>query len=78
MSEFQEGDFYMAEVQETEDGTGYTNVTHIKKEDMKQLNDPNCTHNFVPDHEDETDFYVAMVCTLCPQGYLKTKNPTKK
>jgi hypothetical protein len=45
-------------------------TTVIKKEDMVQLNDPNCEHQWEPDPTEDTDFYFGIKCKLCPVGKL--------
>lgn len=30
-------------------------------------------HDFVEDPSDQTEFYIAVICTLCHRGYLKRK-----
>jgi hypothetical protein len=49
------------------------NVQVIKKEDMKQLNDPNCVHEWEPDHSEDTDYVYGIKCKLCPIGKLIRK-----
>jgi hypothetical protein len=49
------------------------NVQVIKKEDMKQLNDPNCVHEWEPDHSEDTDYVYGIKCKLCPIGKLIQK-----
>lgn len=51
----------------------YGKTQVIKKEDMVMITNPDCEHEFEPDHEDETDYYLAMKCKNCPQGYLARK-----
>ena len=45
----------------------------FKKEDMVTLTKADCKHEFEPDHDDETDYYLAMKCKNCPQGFLQRK-----
>lgn len=48
-------------------------VERISKKDIRPINDPKCKHEFVEDPGDQTDFYIAMTCKHCIQGYLKPK-----
>lgn len=75
-------DILIAEVDPTmpptvdEDGKkhfAYGKTQLIKKEDMVVITSNDCQHEFEPDHDDETDYYVAMSCKHCPRGYLKKK-----
>lgn len=51
----------------------YGKTETIKKEDMVVLTNADCRHEFEPDHDDETDHYIAMSCKYCPLGYLQRK-----
>lgn len=42
----------------------------VKKEDMRQLNDPDCEHQWEPDHSEDTDFVFGIKCKNCPLGKL--------
>lgn len=56
------------------DQDGLTEI--IDRRQLVPLNDVECTHEtYVVDHSDETDSYVAMVCSnsQCPVGYLQSK-----
>lgn len=59
------------------DSGEFGTVEKIAKKDIKPVNDPLCKHEFVEDPRDQTDYYIAMMCTKCPLGYLKPKNPQK-
>jgi len=51
-------------------------VEIIDRRQLVPLNDVDCKHEtYVVDHSDETDDYVAMVCSnsQCPVGYLQSK-----
>lgn len=48
-------------------------VTVIKKEDMVQLNDPNCVHEWQPDKTEDTEHYFGIKCKKCPIGKLIQK-----
>lgn len=50
----------------------------FKKENMVTLTKAHCHHQFEPDHDDETDYYIAMKCKLCPQGFLARKKGIDK
>lgn len=48
----------------------------IDRRQLVPINDTECTHpEFVPDPTDETEEFIAMVCTNdnCPVGYLASK-----
>jgi hypothetical protein len=50
----------------------------IRKEDLKRLNDPNCTHkNVVRDDSDTIGDAVAWVCKGCGRGTFLPKHITK-
>lgn len=51
----------------------YGETKVFKKQDQVVLTKSDCKHEFIPDHEDETDYYIAMTCRHCPQGYLQKK-----
>lgn len=67
-----ENEIYISEVTGFDDegkpAVGSSQV--IKKEDMKQLNDPNCEHEWEPDHSEDTDFVFGIKCKNCPVGKL--------
>lgn len=70
-----ENDFTITEVAGFDESgemvMGETQV--IKKEDMKTLNDPNCEHEWEPDHSEDTDLVYGIKCTKCPVGKLIRK-----
>lgn len=45
----------------------------IKKEDMVQLNDPNCVHDWQPDHSEDNEHVFGIKCSKCPVGKLIRK-----
>lgn len=51
----------------------YGKTEIIRKEDMQVITDASCQHEYEPDHDDETDYYIAMSCTKCPHGILQRK-----
>jgi hypothetical protein len=70
-----ENDFTITEVAGYDDAgemvMGESQV--IKREDMKQLNDPNCEHQWEPDPSEDTDYVFGVRCKLCPVGKLVRK-----
>lgn len=52
--------------------TGEGTRTDMSK--VPPLFDADCRHDYQADHTDETDHYIAMVCTKCHRGYLKRKH----
>lgn len=54
-----------------DDGKPATGDTFVvKKEDMRQLNDPDCEHEWEPDPSEDTDFVYGIKCKNCPIGKL--------
>jgi len=51
-------------------------VEIVDRRQLIPINDVDCKHEtYVVDHSDETDEYVAMMCSNnnCPVGYLQSK-----
>lgn len=70
-----ENDLYITEVAgQDENGEMIMGEsTLIKKEDMVQLNDPNCVHDWQPDHSEDNEHVFGIKCSKCPVGKLIRK-----
>lgn len=54
----------------TETGNGFV----ITPDQMKQLNDPECKHEWEVDPTDESDYWYAVKCKHCILGRLIKKS----